>query len=47
MKAYVIVLALIAVLALPSVSSACQLTEIDGSFDCNGWSACFSIFFND
>lgn len=39
-----LVLGLVA-LALPGVSSACHVTDVNGSADCNGWNLCTTVFF--
>ena len=35
----------LAALLLPSISSACHVTDVDGNADCNGWSLCTSVYF--
>ena len=43
-KLMILTLGLVA-LALPSISSACHVTEVMGDANCGGWSLCTSVYF--
>jgi hypothetical protein len=45
MKRYIITLVLAAVLALPGLAAACHVVSVDATVNCDGWTACFSVYF--
>nr|MEE4268056.1 hypothetical protein [Candidatus Krumholzibacteria bacterium] len=45
-KLLILALSLVA-LALPTLSSACHVTEVTGEADCLGWNLCTTIYFTE
>jgi hypothetical protein len=43
-KLLIVSIALFALL-VPTLASACHVTNVDGNADCNGWSLCADVFF--
>lgn len=47
MKNYLSAFVLAAVLLLPGLADACHVVSVDADVNCDGWQACFSVYFED